>query len=223
MKPAHDACAVSLLLSSISTGVPEDVQVSVVGLATMIIARDINACEQAILENQYHDGVVVDGDKPFFLWRTFADLVSSRKRDLQKATARFLNTLFWRLPQDTIELTTKPRGQSSEEYWMLPRLLDALGHPDDEAVEDLLQVLSPLASSVQAVKKEDLEEEFAHLVFVPQNTLQRERETPAQRLLREAAGMISDGERVSVCLPCLVALHLIERQRAFRAVRDETP
>lgn len=57
----------------------------------------------------------VDGDKPFFLWRTFADLVSSRpvlnreglaetlgvfpaarKRDLQKATARFLNTLFWR-------------------------------------------------------------------------------------------------------------------------------
>ncbi|CAE7741907.1 NEDD4L [Symbiodinium microadriaticum] len=132
MKPAHD----------ISTGVPEEVQVSVVGLATMIIARDINACEQAILENQYH----VDGDKPFFLWRTFADLVSSRKRDLQKAAARFLNTLFWRLP----------------------RLLDALGHPDDEAVEDLLQVLSPLASSVQAVKKEDLEEEFAHLVFVPQ-------------------------------------------------------
>lgn len=23
-----------------------------------------------------------------------------------------------RLPQDTIELTTRPRGQSSEEYWM---------------------------------------------------------------------------------------------------------
>ncbi|CAK9108193.1 unnamed protein product [Durusdinium trenchii] len=121
IKPAHDAGAVSLLLSSISTGVPEDVQVSVVGLATMVVARDINACEQAILENQYHDGVVVDGEKPFFLWRTFADLISSKKRDLQK---------------DTIELTTRPRGQSSEEYWMLPRLLDALGHPEDEAVED---------------------------------------------------------------------------------------
>lgn len=101
IKPAHDAGAVSLLLSSISTGVPEDVQVSVVGLATMVVARDINACEQAILENQYHDGVVVDGEKPFFLWRTFADLISSKKRDLQKATARFLNTLFWRLPQET--------------------------------------------------------------------------------------------------------------------------
>ncbi|CAJ1399499.1 unnamed protein product [Effrenium voratum] len=202
IKPAHDASAVSLLLSSISIGVPEDVQVSVVGLASMIIARDINACEQAILENQYHDGVVVDGDKPFFLWRTFADLVSSRKRSLQKATARFLNTLFWRLPQDTIELTTRPRGQSSEEYWMLPRLLDALGHPDDEAVEDLLQVLLPLASPVQVVKKEDLEEEFAHLVFVPQHTRPRERETPAERLLREAANMISDGERISVPPPC---------------------
>ncbi|CAE7781357.1 unnamed protein product, partial [Symbiodinium sp. CCMP2456] len=138
------------------------------------------------------------------------------KRDLQKATARFLNTLFWRLPQDTIELTTKPRGQSSEEYWMLPRLLDALGHPDDEAVEDLLQVLSPLASSVQAVKKEDLEEEFAHLVFAPQNTLQRERETPAQRLLREAAGMISDGERVSV----LVYLLRLLRPRFLRRALD---
>eukprot|EP00434_Breviolum_minutum_P040831 symbB.v1.2.036301.t1/scaffold5094.1/size31010/1 len=139
----------------------------------MVIARDINACEQAILENQYHDGVVVDGDKPFFLWRTFADL-------------------------DTIELTTRPRGQSSEEYWMLPRLLDALGHPDDEAVEDLLQVLMPLASPVQTVKKEDLEEEFAHLVFPPQHTKAKTtRETPAERLLREAATMISDGERVS--------------------------
>ena len=32
-----------------------------------------------------------------------------------------------RLPQDTIELTTRPRGQSSEEYWMLgsPWVLDA--------------------------------------------------------------------------------------------------
>lgn len=37
----------------------------------------------------------------------------------------------------------------------LPRLLDALGHPDDEAVEDLLQVLTPLASPVQTVKKEE--------------------------------------------------------------------
>jgi len=37
----------------------------------------------------------------------------------------------------------------------LPRLLDALGHPDDEAVEDLLQVLMPLASPVQTVKKEE--------------------------------------------------------------------
>ncbi|CAJ1414733.1 unnamed protein product [Effrenium voratum] len=132
------------------------------------------------------------------------------------ATARFLNTLFWRLPQDTIELTTRPRGQSSEEYWMLPRLLDALGHPDDEAVEDLLQVLLPLASPVQVVKKEDLEEEFAHLVFVPQHTRPRERETPAERLLREAANMISDGERISV----LVYLLRLLRPRFLRRALD---
>ncbi|CAE7237225.1 yki [Symbiodinium necroappetens] len=90
----------------------------------MIIARDINACEQAILENQYHDGV-------------------------------------------------------------------------------------------------DLEEEFAHLVFVPQNTLQRERETPAQRLLREAAGMISDGERVLVYLLRLLRPRFLRRALDWKAsVRD---
>ena len=133
MRPAHEAGSVSALLSAIHVGVPDEVQVSVTGLATVIMSRDLNSCEQAILENQYHEGVAhpTEGGAPFFLWRHFGDLLSSKRPSIQKAMAKMLNTLFWRLPQDTVELTTRPRGQSSEEYWMLPRLLYTLGHPED--------------------------------------------------------------------------------------------
>ncbi|CAE8666089.1 unnamed protein product, partial [Polarella glacialis] len=98
-----------------------------------------------------------------------------------------------------------------------------LGHPDDEAVADILQVLIPLSTPAQLVKEEDLEEEFSHLIFTPQYTLERDYETPEQKLMREAAKMISQEERTSVLVYLLRLLRPRFLRRALEwkpAVRD---
>jgi hypothetical protein len=160
MRLVHQAGIVSRILSAIHPVVPMEVQVSLIGLGSVVCSRDLDCCEQALLENSYNDGVEVQGGAKFCLWSTFADLLMSRKPEVQAVVVRMLNTLFWRKPQETVELTTTNSGQCAETYWMLPRLLGALGHESDEVVKDILEILQPLVSAVQVVKDEDVEPEF---------------------------------------------------------------
>ena len=51
------------------------------------------------------------------------------------------------MPQDTIELIAKSRGQLRDDFWILPRVLACLGHGDDETLDRTLTLLMPLSGA----------------------------------------------------------------------------